>query len=674
MPMDLDFGADKTLRNILDSITQGVSIHGANKELLYLNPAMAKITGGLTKMGTPLSEVQSRHRLFTETGVEVDPADFPISKAYRGEDTRGVMFEYVGVNGAHFWLNTTCVRILDTSGNLLCVLTVISDRTRRKNRDDKLRFMVESAKILSLTADFRQRLIEKAKLTVPALADWCAIDILIGDDAIERTAVIHSDPKKIDYIKELEKHFPTDPKAPNSVRNLIKENRAQFIPVITDEMIKQGAKSPEHLEAIRKLNLKSIMTIPIAARGRGLGAMTLAYAESGRMYTEDDFRFFQEFGYHIGVILDNARLFEEVEKRDTAKDLFLASLSHELRNPLAPIKSSLELLKFKDLLPDVREEIEVIEHQFDHMARLLNDLLDVSRFTSAKISISPRPIDLRKLMERALRATDALLRTADITMHFTYPSSAIFVKADETRLEQAITNLMSNAAKFTPAGGSIWVDVERVDANVVIKIRDNGAGIAPEDLPNIFEMYYQSRRAANVNSGLGIGLLLVKQIVGLHGGTITAASEGVGLGSEFTITIPLTDAPKDLPKEAAPKDAIAAKRVAIIDDNAQAADALARLLTKLGAKTEAFYSAHETLAREDLAAFDIFLIDIGMPQIDGYALVKVLRERGLTQPMIALTGYGMADDKQRALSAGFTAHLTKPIGLQDIRDTFASLF
>lgn len=670
--MSLDFSTGTTLRGILDSLDQGVSVHSADKKLLYLNPAMAAVTGGKGLVGAQLKDLTKNHFIRAEDGSAVPPEDFPIERAYRGEETHDQIFEYVDTAGGRGWLRVSCVRI-EADGALQYVMTTITDVTRRKNRDDKLRFMIESAKMLSLTSDFRERLAEKAKLAVPALADWCAMDILADGERTERIAVVHRDPKMIAFIQEFEKRFPSDPNASGSILNVIKNNKPQFIPLITDDMIVRGARSPEHLEEIRNLRLKSVIVVPISARGRGLGAMTLAYAESGRVYTEDDFQFFLEFGYHIGVILDNARLFQEVERRDKAKDLFLASLSHELRNPLAPIKSSLELLKFKDLLPDARGEIEVIEHEFDHMARLLNDLLDVSRFTTAKISISPRPIDLRKLMERALRSTDALLRTADITMHFTYPRAAIHVRADETRLEQALSNLMSNAAKFTPAGGSVWVDVEKGEDSVRIKVRDSGAGIAPEDLPNIFEMYYQSRRAANVNSGLGIGLLLVKQIITLHGGTVEAASEGIGRGSTFTITLPLTETAQDAAVESISADAIRGTCVLVIDDNAQAADALVRLLTKIGGHAEALYSAHETLAREDLASTDIFLIDIGMPHIDGYALVKILRERGLTQPMVALTGYGMADDKRKAVDAGFSAHLTKPIGLQDIRDMFAAL-
>ena len=414
------------------------------------------------------------------------------------------------------------------------------DISRFNSREDKLRFMLESAKILSTKVDFRTWLLQKAKLTVPSLADWCAIDVLVEHNGLERIAIIHQDERMTEYLFEFEKRFPTTEKNSADLYEVIRTGKPQFVPVVTDETIRQGARSPEHLKAMQRLGLKSLMIIPICARGKTLGALSLGYAKSGRVYTQSAFEFFQEFCNDLGVILDNSRLSDEISKRDKAKDLFLASLSHELRNPLAPIKSALELLKLRETTTDVREELDNIEHQFDHLAKLLGDLLDVTRFTQAKIEIVPHTLELRKLVERSLKANDALLRTSDITLHFTYPSTPLPVWADDTRLEQAASNLINNAVKFTPSGGSIWVDLSKEDEWAVMKIRDNGEGIDPIDLPNIFEIYFQGRGKNNA-SGLGIGLALVQKIVELHKGSITARSGGRGKGSEFVIKLPITD-------------------------------------------------------------------------------------------------------------------------------------
>lgn len=537
--------------------------------------------------------------------------------------------------------------------------------------ESKLTFMLESAKILSTKVDFRTWLLQKAKLTVPALADWCAIDVLSEHDGLERIAIIHKDEKMTEYLFEFEKRFPTTEKNSSDLYEVIRTGKAQLVPVVTDETIRQGARSPEHLEAMQTLGLKSLMIIPIIALGKTLGALTLGYAGSGRVYTQSDADFFREFCNDLGIVLDNGRLDHEIAKRDKAKDLFLASLSHELRNPLAPIKSSLELLKLRVTTTDVREELNNIEHQFDHLASLLNDLLDVTRFTQSKIEIVPHTLELRKLIERSLKASDALLRNSDITLHFTYPSIPLQILADDTRIEQAVTNLINNAAKFTPSGGSIWVDLSNEEKYAVLKIRDNGQGIDPKDLPNIFEMYFQGLNGKNTD-GLGIGLLLVRNIVELHHGTIVAVSDGIGKGSEFIMRLPITE----VLSFASEPETLGASRgrykILVVDDNIEAADMLVKLLNALGNDTEALYSGVDALAltKEVLSGFNIIFLDIGMPTMDGYEVVKTMRSLGLKTPVIAITGYGLAEDKQKALSAGFTAHLTKPIGIKELSSTF----
>ncbi len=668
-----DFKNGTIVHSLLESLEVGIAVFNADRTLLYINESMALVTGGDPESTRrEPSGLLREDRLRAADGSPVLSDDLPIARAFAGIESKDVPYIYINPRGRHLWLAISCRRIVDESGALQYVFTTVGDISRRKTREDKLHFLIEEAKVLSLNTDFRKRLAEKANLAVPALADWCAID-LRTDDGTERVAVVHRDPAMIKSIYEFEMQFPSDPKRPSGLLNIIDTMQPQFVPLVTDEILRAAITSPEEFDSIKKLQLNSVMIIPITARGRGLGAMTLAYAESCRVYTRDDFQFFQEFCFHLGVLLENGLLYEELTRKERAKDLFLASLSHELRNPLAPIKNSLELLKLRDTSQDVREELETIEHQFDHMAKLLDDLLDVTRFTQDKIEIAPHTIELRRLVDRALKSTDALLRTADITLHYTYPSSAIQVWADETRIEQAISNLMSNATKYTPSGGSIWVDILKEGETAVIKVRDNGAGIDPDDLPHIFEMYYQGRNR-NHASGLGIGLLLVQRIIALHGGTIEARSEGRGHGSEFIITLPTTNI-LDLakPGEPHPADSIGGKHILVVDDNMPAANSLVKLFNKLGAKAEAIHSGEAAIER-DVSDVDIILLDIGMPHMDGYATIQALRTKGVSIPIVALTGYGLLEDKQKALDAGFTAHLTKPVGLKDIAAMLDTVF
>jgi len=246
--------------------------------------------------------------------------------------------------------------------------------------------------------------------------------------------------------------------------------------------------------------------------------------------------------------------------------------------------------------------------------------------------------------------------------------------ADPTRIEQALSNLVHNAVKFTPPAGSIWIDLVRSDKEVVLKVKDTGEGINPSEIDHVFELYYQSERTQHSNQGLGIGLLLVHDIVELHGGSVAAKSEGPNKGSEFIITLPITEgainsSPESMPAPSVKKSAV--KKILVVDDNKSAADSLVRLLRALGwEEVSALYSAQSVLSHLEQNKVDTIFLDVGMPDMDGYELVKILRERGYTDlPIIALTGYGLPEDKQRALQAGFSAHLTKPIGTRELRES-----
>jgi signal transduction histidine kinase/CheY-like chemotaxis protein len=666
-PANLPIGNQYALGALFNSLYEGVIIWDSSGILVFANTAARDITRLNLLPGTPLAPELSHIRILADDNTPAALESLPVYRAFKGENVPNEMMRFIDRNGTHKWLFVSARRITDDAGKLLYVMSTLRDVSLRKSREDKLHFMVESAKILSLNLDFDQRLIEKAKLTVPRLADWCSINVLQNGE-LRRVTVIHQDPKKAELLTKLDEKFPR-----HGIMQVIHTQEPILIKVMTDEDRKSRAQSPEHLEGLRELAMNSLMIIPIVSRGEGVGAMTLAYGESGRTYDETDLAFFQEFCYHLSLVFDNARLFTQIEQRDKAKDIFLAALSHELRNPLAPIKSALELLKLRGVPPDVKDELDVIEHQFDHMSHLLHDLLDVTRFTQDRISLSPRPIELRRLVERALRGSDALLRKSEITLHFTYPSTPISVFADETRMEQAVSNLLNNAIKFTPSGGSIWVDVEHTDSRAIVRVRDNGAGIDPDDLPHIFDMYYQGTNIGPGNGGLGIGLLLVQRIVAMHNGTVTAESEGRDCGSQFTIGLPLTEIAVADRTQHQPGERAKNLRILVVDDNAPAADALVRLLNKMGANANAAYSAHEALGSELLHEIDLFLLDVGMPHMDGYELVAALRKRGISAPIIALTGYGLAEDKQRALDAGFSSHLTKPVGLQELNTMFESV-
>lgn len=671
MATQIDFQSHPALKQILSSFGQGIAIFDSNRTLLFTNDEMRRVTGSRGGTEHSLTELLKRHKLRDERGVPIAYDDFPIERAFRGEESRDITFEYIAPDSSHVWLLVSCVVIRDESEEPEYIVTTVTDISARRDQEHKLRFMVEAAKILSITQDVHQRLTEKARLAVPSLADWCAIDILEQSGALERVVIVHNDPEMISLVRTIEERYPSDPENPRGAAQVIRTMSPLFVATVDDEILSGFAHSPEHLAELRRLNLSSLMIIPIDARGKALGSMTLAYAESGRRYTGDDLKFFRDFGHHLGVILDNAGLYDEIKKRDKAKDHFLASLSHELRNPLAPIRSTLEMIEIKGVPADIREEINVITHQFEHMSTLLQDLLDVSRFSSGKIVLTRTPVDLLEIIVRTLRAAEPLMRRRDLTLETKLPNAQVCINADATRIEQAIMNLLANAAKFTSRGGHVRIALESAGSDAIVTVRDTGSGITPRDLPRIFDMYYQGSGGSEINGGLGIGLPLAKSIIEQHGGTILAESAGAGFGSTFMLRVPLSNACAS-PKSTPPPFKQQGLRVLIVDDNAPAADSLAKLLNKIGMRASCFYAARDALAY-DTSEYDIILLDIGMPEMDGYELVQKLRERGVTRPIVALTGYGLADDKRRAQEAGFTAHLTKPVGLKEIRELFSSL-
>jgi two-component system CheB/CheR fusion protein len=369
----------------------------------------------------------------------------------------------------------------------------------------------------------------------------------------------------------------------------------------------------------------------------------------------------------------------ELELVDEKRSEFLALLAHELRNPLAALSNSAELLKHLDSDPALLERThELIGRQVHKMARLINELLDVARVTRDHIDLNREPLDLvlfaRRAVETAVRRFGP--RQQDVTM--ASPSEPVLVTADAVRLEQILDNILDNACKFTPPGGHIELGVEVDGPNARVRVRDDGIGIEADMLTRIFELFVRADASpSRPTEGLGIGLALVHRLVELHGGRVEMRSEGLGHGSEFIMSLPLADpaarATKPMPSKAPARPALS-RRVLVVDDNGDAADSLGTLLRRAGHDVKV---VRDPRLAVDLALEfrpDVALLDIGMPGIDGYELARQLRERldGRSLHLIALTGYSGHADQQRALQAGFDEHLTKPAPLGTILDFIAA--
>jgi signal transduction histidine kinase len=360
---------------------------------------------------------------------------------------------------------------------------------------------------------------------------------------------------------------------------------------------------------------------------------------------------------------------EALQEANHRKDEFLAMLAHELRNPLAPIRTAVQLLRLEELTePQRRNARDVIERQLEHLVNLIDDLLDVSRITRGMITLQLKRVLLSAIVARAVETARPAIDAHRHSLELDLPDELISVEGDKTRLVQVIANILHNAAKFMDPGGRIRLSVRRDGQYATIRIADGGIGIAPDQLPKVFELFTQVHsRSERVQGGLGIGLALVRRLTEMHGGTVTVHSDGPGRGAEFTVRLPVmaaqTASPPPQKGDAGAIPSIEPQRILVADDNADAAEALSLQLELAGHEVR---TAHDGISALELAADfqpDIVLLDLGMPRMDGYETARQLRltAAGRRMNLIALTGWGQQQDRDRTAAAGFDAHLVKPL-------------
>ncbi len=395
-------------------------------------------------------------------------------------------------------------------------------------------------------------------------------------------------------------------------------------------------------------------------------------------------------------IAERAHAEQALKEADRHKDEFLAMLAHELRNPLAPIHNAVELMRLKPLNdPQLNWARDVIARQLTSLTRLVDDLLDVSRITRGKINLTREAVELEGLIARAVETVHPLLNDRRHELTLELPEPGVMIFGDPTRLTQAIANVLGNAAKYTDTGGKIALTTAVKQADVEIRVRDNGIGIRPEMLPHVFELFTQlDRNDGRTQGGLGIGLALVRQLVQMHGGSVSAVSDGPGKGSEFAIRLPVLREEADAasePAHAAPDAAgsevtsivapLAAgiermvRRILIADDNNDALESLATLLQLSGHEVYTATNGGTALQCAERQRPEVALLDIGMPILDGYEVAKRIRQQpwGQRITLVALTGWGQDSDRRRSREAGFDSHLVKPLDLETLTDLLARL-
>jgi PAS domain S-box-containing protein len=543
-------------------------------------------------------------------------------------------------------------------------------------------FLAEAATVLGASLDYQQTLRAVARLAVPAFADWCAVDILGERGRLQRLAVAHIDPAKVELARALEERYPTDPNAPNGVHQVIRTGEPEMMSRIPAALLDAAVQDDEHRRIIKELGLTSYICVPMLAHGKAFGAITFVSAESGHEYTEADLALAREIAARASLAVENARSYANANDANRLKDEFLATLSHELRTPLNAVLGYARMLRRGTIGSDkAPAALEVIERNGTALKQIIEDVLDVSRIVSGRLRLDVEPVDLPAVIHEASATIMPAADAKGIRLELVVDPQAATVAGDAGRIQQIVWNLLSNAIKFTSRGGKVQLRLVRVNSHVEIVVSDTGQGISPDFLPFVFDRFRQENATSTrEHGGLGLGLAIAKQLAELHGGSMAAASEGIGKGSTFTLKLPVMivhpaawTEKRGVEHPAADRGAsmvedmprLDGTHVLAVDDELDSLDLVRSVLEAVGARVTVASSgtaALEALRRE---CPDVLLADIGMTHMDGLQLIRAVRQQceepNRSVPAAALTAYARSQDRITSLASGFQMHLVKPV-------------
>lgn len=549
-------------------------------------------------------------------------------------------------------------------------------RAAAEESNRRLAILARAGNILGRSLDYEATVCDVAGLAIPALADLSAVTFLNPGDGTWKTILAQVNHEG-ELILSESGNLDTLPGLLNDItRRVLATSLKQVCPLMESPSLDHDRAAAE----------STAVALPLQAIGRIIGVLALSMHDSGRVFSAGEVTLAEALASRAASALDNARLYSDVQRADRQKNEFLSMLAHELRNPLAPIRNAVHILKRKSSSgPELQWAYDVIDRQVIGLVRLVDDLLDVSRITSGKIRLKLEPVEVQAIVAQAVETSRPLIDARNHRLAVNLPTQPLWVRGDAVRLAQVLTNLLNNAAKYTDEGGEITLTVASEAGEVVMKVRDNGVGIPPVMMASIFELFTQVDRSLDRSQGgLGIGLTLVRQLVQMHCGSVHVFSAGANQGSEFTIRLPALAAHAQIPAgdklEAtaiqggisnSSADAVR-RRILVVDDNRDAAESLALLLRLEGYEVHTAYDGPTALQAASSFGPHLVLLDIGLPGMDGYEVARSLRRQpnlnGLI--LVALTGYSQKEDRQQSVNAGINHFVVKPIDLQVLSSMF----
>ena len=559
-----------------------------------------------------------------------------------------------------------------------------------KRRDDErdrqrsnLEVLATAGALLSSSLDHRSTLHRLTRLLVPRMADWCAIQMREG--GVDDVYVAHVDKERTEPLRQLYREHPSPPDTQHGHPHVLDTGEPELVSDGSPERMAEAAGAPRQAELLRKLGVRSWLVLPLRAHGHVFGTLTLCYGDSERRYDDSDVAFAMELARSAAAAIDNAQLYElsqqarsRVDVATRMKDEFVAMVSHELRTPLSVVVGWIKLLRASEVPADKREHAyAVMERNADALSRLVADLLDISRIITGKIRLDPAQVDLSSVVDMVIEGARFAAEAKQITVEARLDRKDSVIRADADRLQQVIGNLVWNAIKFTPKNGRVTIVLVRAQSELELSVEDTGEGMSPAFLPHVFEAFRQEEAGVwRKHGGLGLGLSIAKHLVEIHGGTISATSEGVGKGSRFVIRLPVgplvsgTLGIRRMPALETPSDAdlmpsMRGLRVLIVDDERDARELISFVLERAEIEVRVAASAAEAMTALETFTPHVIVSDIGMPNEDGYTLIRRIRTLTAADkrniPAIALTAYAHNENRTRALVEGFNAYLTKPV-------------
>lgn len=627
------------LRITLTSIGDAVITTDGDARVTFLNPVAEALTGWTLAEASGLPLTTIFHIVNEETRHEVEN---PVQRALREGVVVGLANHtlLIAKDGSERPIDDSAAPIRSDDSEVIGVVLVFRDITERRQAEEALRQSEE-----------------RCRLLIEAVRDY-AIFMLDPQGHVTSWNTGAQHIKGYAAHEIIGKHFSTF-YPPEAI--------ASHWPEQELEMATAEGRFEDEGWRLRKDGSKFWANVIITALRNPFGKL-IGFSKITRDLTERR---------QLERAQVEAEMMADLNRR---KDEFLAMLSHELRNPLSPILNAVHLLDVSKADSALQEQARsIIGRQVGHLTRLIDDLLEVSRITTGKIQIHREPIDLKAVVEHGLEAIKPLAEQRQHTLAVDLPDELVRLDGDPTRLEQVVVNVLTNAIKYTPEGGQIWLTLERTPTQAVLRVRDTGVGIPADLLSGVFDLFTQGQRSIDRSEGgLGVGLTIVKQVVEMHGGRVEAQSAGAGQGSEFVLTLPLNtenSVAQSSPTPGATQEQRPALRILVVDDNQDAADTTAMLLRVLGHDVRVAYNGADGLSAAFDAVPDTALLDIGLPGMDGYELARRLRsdQRLRNIALVAITGYGRDSDRELSNAAGFDAHLVKPVDMHKLEQVLTTI-